>query len=121
MDKPDLDRPGRPMTILIDDRPTDVEQTVRQNLQNLITAGGSEENVTPEALEAVGIDPRDWAYFVVEMIDTQRWTADHVLAYETNYEAWHGEPPPVIAELKARMRKDKLGLRHSDSEPADDE
>jgi hypothetical protein len=55
------------------------------------------------------------------MTDTQQWTADHVLAYETNYEAWHGEPPPIIAELKARMRKDKLGLRHSASEPADDE
>jgi hypothetical protein len=53
------------------------------------------------------------------MIEHERWTAEHMLAYETNYEAIHGEPVPGMAELRARMRKDKFGLTHLD--PAEDE
>jgi hypothetical protein len=121
MDEPDLDRPGWPTMILIDGEPRELEQTVRQNLQNLATACGSEENVTPEACEKAGLEWRDWSYFVVEMLQHQRWTAEHMASYEANYEAVHGEPPPGIAELRARMRKDNLGLRHLDPEPADDE
>src|SRR6266508_6035064 len=111
-DEPDLDRPGKPTTILVDGIPIEQEQTVRGNLQDLATACGSEENVTREACEAAGLDWRDWGYFVLEMAEDQRWTDEHMLAYETNYEATHGVPAPGMAELHARMRKDRLGLRH---------
>jgi hypothetical protein len=55
------------------------------------------------------------------MIDEQRWTDEHMASYETNYEAMHGVPAPGMAELRARMRKDKYGLRHLDPEPPDEE
>jgi hypothetical protein len=109
--EPDLDRPGLH------------GQTVRHNLQDLATACGSEENVTREACEAAGLDWRDWSYFVVEMIEHDRWTDAHMLSYETNYEATaaHGVPAPGMSELRERMRKDKLGLTHLDPDPAADE
>ncbi len=106
--EPDLDRPGL------------YGQTVRHNLQDLATACGSEEDVTREACEAAGLDWRDWSYFVLEMIDHDRWTDAHMASYEANYEAKHGVPAPGMAELRARMRKDRLGLRHLDPDPADE-
>ena len=114
MNEPDLDRPGWPGIILVDGVPVEDEKSVRQNLQDLATACGSEENVTREACEAAGLDWRDWNYFVLEMIEHDRWTEEHMVAYETNYEAIHGEPPPGMRELRERMRKDRLGLSHLD-------
>jgi hypothetical protein len=119
MTEPDLDRPGKPLIARVqhDDgtwSPLEIEQTVRQNLQDLATACGDCEDVTREACEQAGLDWRDWGYFVVEMIEHDRWTREHMLAYETNYEAMHGEPAPGMAELRARMHKDKLGLTQLD-------
>lgn len=94
--------------------PLEIEQTVRQNLQDLATAYGDCENVTREACEQAGLDWRDWGYFIVEMIEHQRWTDEHMLSYETNYEAVHGEPAPGMAELRTRIRKDRFGLTHLD-------
>jgi hypothetical protein len=56
MDEPNLDRPGRPLIILVDGTPHEVEQTVRQNLADLATACGDCENVTREACERAGLD-----------------------------------------------------------------
>lgn len=124
MDEPDLDAPGQPQiaTVQHDDgttSPFEIEQTKRANYQYLATACGDVENVTREACEAAGLDWREWGYFVVEMVEHERWTDEHMLAYETNYEAMHGEPVPGMAELRARMRKDKLGLTYLDPEPAE--
>jgi hypothetical protein len=119
MDEPDLDRPGKPLIAKVehDDgtwSPLEIEQTVRNNLQDLATICGDCENVTREACEQAGLDWRDWSYFVVEMIDEQRWTDKHMASYEANYEAMHGVPAPGVKELRARMRKDRLGLTHLD-------
>lgn len=121
MNEPDLDRPGKPRIIVVDGTPIAEEQTVRDNLIELASACGTEENVTPEACAAEGLDWRDWGYFVVEMIEDRRYTDEHMASYEANYEAKHGKPPPGIAELRARMRKDRLGLTHLDPDPADNE
>jgi hypothetical protein len=35
-------------------------------------------------------------------------------SYETRHEAMYGVPGPGMAELRARMRKDRFGLTHLD-------
>ena len=72
-------------------------------------------------VEEAGFDWRTWNYFVLEQVEHQRWTDEHMASYEANYEAMYGEPAPGMAELRARMRKDRFGLTHLDPEPADDE
>jgi hypothetical protein len=109
MSEPDLDRPGL------------YGQTVRHNLQDLATSCGSEEDVTREACEEAGLDWRDWSYFVVETIEHDRWTDEHMASYEANYEAKHGNPAPGMAELRAHLRKDKLGLTHLVEDDQDEE
>src|SRR4029450_10388857 len=99
MDGPNLDLPGKPMIILVDGAPVEVEQTKRQNYQDLATACGACENVTEEASKAAGLDWREWSYFVLDLLEDQQFTEEHMLAYETNYEAIHGAPPPGVAEL----------------------
>lgn len=125
-DEPNLDEPGKPMIVWVEHEdgsrsPIESAQTKRDNYIDLATACGSEEAVTPEACEAAGLDWREWCYFVLEMHDEQAFMDEHMLAYETNYEAMHGVPAPGMAKLRARMRKDRLGLSHLDEpEPADD-
>jgi hypothetical protein len=62
--EPDLDRPGKPTIYLLGGQPIEMEQTVRNNLQDLATNCGGEEKVTQQACEAAGLDWRDWCYFV---------------------------------------------------------
>jgi hypothetical protein len=107
--EPDLDRPGNP---LLDG----TEQTVYDNIMELANAAGKEENVTREICESVGIDWRDWKYWIVDLHEDWRLTDERMLSYEANYEATHGVPAPGMAELRARMRKDSLGLTHLDDE-----
>lgn len=123
-DEPDLDEPGRPLIARLQHEdgswsPLEIDQTKRNNYQDLATACGGCENVTREACEAAGLDWREWGYFVVEMLEHQKETEEWKLAYETYYEAMHGEKlrglPP--------MRKDRLGLLHLKEElgPANDD
>jgi hypothetical protein len=48
------------------------------------------------------------------MIEHQRWTDEHMASFVANHEAVHGVPAPGMAELRARMHKDRLGLTHLD-------
>lgn len=117
MDEPDLDRPGRPLIARLQHEdgsysPFEIAQTVRQNLQELATVCGDCEHVTREACERAGLDWRDWGYFVLEMLEHQQLMEDHMLAFETRHEAEHGVPAPGMAELRARLRKDRFGLTH---------
>jgi hypothetical protein len=126
MDEPDLDQPGKPLTAwaVQDDGtkvPFEIPQTLRNNLQDIGTRYGDCEKVTRQVVEEAGFDWRTWKYFVLEQVEHQRWTDEHMASYEANYEAMYGEPAPGMAELRARMRKDRFGLTHLDPEPADDE
>jgi hypothetical protein len=120
--EPDLDRPGQPHVGSHGDGSTfEIEQTVRDNCAELASLAGEVEDVTQEMCVTVGIDWRDWSYYVVEMIQHDRWTDEHMLAYETHHEATYGVPAPGMAELRARMRKDRLGLTHLDPDHVDDD
>jgi hypothetical protein len=122
MDEPDLDRPGQPhIGTRGDVTPFEIDQTVRENCAELAGLAGEVENVTQELCARVGIDWRDWGYYVLELVEDDRWTDEHMLTYETRHEAAYGTPAPGMAELRARMHKDRLGLTHLDPDPADDD
>ncbi|MDQ3996525.1 MAG: hypothetical protein M3303_05855 [Gemmatimonadota bacterium] len=74
-DEPDLDAPGEALDRedqgrrrITRDYP--IEQTKRANYQDLCTIMGGEDKVTRKAVEAAGLDWREWGYFVVEITST---------------------------------------------------
>jgi hypothetical protein len=113
----DLDEPGLPMKAWYQHEdgtrmPFLIEQSKRNNFQDLCTIMGGEDKVTREAVEAAGYDWRDWAEFVLEMLDHQRDTQDIMASEVARIEAATGgkvEPP--------KLEKDRLGLLHLKDPP----
>ena len=117
MPDPDLDEPGLPMKAwyVHEDgtrSPFLLEQSKRNNLQDLCTIMGGEDKVTREAVEAYGLDWRDWVEFVLEMLDEQADTQDIMASEVARIEAATGEK----VELP-KLVKDRLGLLHLKDPP----
>jgi hypothetical protein len=52
---------------------------------------GGEDKVTRKAVEAAGLDWREWGYFVVEMHEHQRDTLEHMTSEVARIESATGE------------------------------
>jgi len=115
--EPDLDEPGQPLQgwIQHDDgtrTPYPFPQTKRNNFQDVCTVMGGEENVTRKAVEAAGLDWREWGYFVVEMLEAQADLREHIASGAARIESATGRN----VELP-KMVKTKHGLLRLAEEP----
>ena len=63
---------------------------------------GGEENVTREAVEAAGLDWREWNYFVLEMLEDQRDMQEHIASEVARIEAATGEKVNLPKLVKNR-------------------
>jgi hypothetical protein len=117
IDEPDLDAPGKPLIAQLKRDggtlvPFEIEQTKRNNYQELCTVMGGADKVTRNAVEAAGLDWREWGYFVVEMLEDQRDTQEHITSEVARIESATGEK----IELPETVR-DRLGLLHLKNPP----
>jgi hypothetical protein len=73
---------------------------------------GGEDKVTRKAVEAAGLDWREWGYFVVEMHEHQRDTLEHMTSEVARIESATGEK----IELP-KLEKNRLGLLYLKDPP----
>jgi len=129
--EPDLDAEGKPLMGKIEAAPGvwrdyPLAQTKRDNYIDFCVTMGGEDKVTREAVEAAGLDWREWGYFVVSMLEHQRDTQEHVISEVARLEAATGkkiELPKLIKNRLGLLRlKDQpegaSGPRDEDESPA---
>lgn len=111
MNEPDLNEPGKPMIILVDGEPHELEQTKFQNCQDLMTQI-RDRFPTEDELAQWDLTKREYEEFILQLHDHERFTQGEITREVAAIERNTGETVRL-----PELQKDRLGLRRLKNAP----